>query len=244
MEQLKHLKWACAILFLLCEGHVASDAFAASPEINIGNNVKISKTVKTLKDIRDENVVKQRFDYSCGAAALATLMKYYLHNDIAEADVLKGIFTEMDAKELELRKKDGFSLFDLKRFSEKSGYKAAGFKIGMVHLQKLSGPVIVYITPKDYKHFAVLKGVRDDRVYLADPSLGNVRMSVHKFMDMWLDANHKGIIFVVEGKDSQWTEDYPLKAPAKGVPQPELLTAREMLEVGSPYARYPHLSRW
>lgn len=243
MLQLKNLKWAFVILFLLYNVNIVSDVFAASPEIQVGNNTKIRKSVKTLKDFRDENVVKQKFDYSCGAAALATLMKYYLQNDITELDILKGIFAEMDEKELELRKKDGFSLFDLKRFSEKSGYKAAGFKIKMVHLQKLSGPVIVYITPKDYKHFAVLKGVRDDRVYLADPSLGNVRMSVYKFLEMWLSADGNGIIFAVERKDAPLTKSYPLKLAAEVLPQPEMLTAREMLEVGNPNIRYPNLTR-
>lgn len=208
---------------------------AASSEIRIGSDIKIRKQIKTFKDFRDENVVKQRFDYSCGAAALATLMKYYLHDDIAEEDILKTILTEMDEKELERRKHDGFSLLDLKNYSEKRGYKAAGFKMKMSHLQKLSGPVIVYITPKGYKHFAVFKGIRNDRIYLADPSLGNVRMPVYKFLDMWLDENGKGIIFAVERKDSYWAEGYPLKLHIDGLPRPEILSIRQMLETGNPH---------
>ncbi len=40
--------------------------------IGIGAGARIDVPLKSLKDLRDENLVKQRFDYSCGAAALAT----------------------------------------------------------------------------------------------------------------------------------------------------------------------------
>ena len=45
---------------------------------------------------------------------------------------------------------------------------------------------------------AVLTG---DRVYLADPSRGNIRMPAYRFLDSWLGDNGKGIIFVVEPQD-------------------------------------------
>jgi len=38
--------------------------------------VQGSKSFRTLKDIRGEDVVRQRWDVSCGAAALSTVLTY------------------------------------------------------------------------------------------------------------------------------------------------------------------------
>lgn len=209
--------------------------FAATLEIQVGNDVRVEKHIKTFKDIRDENIVKQAFDYSCGAAALATVLTYGLGDKVSEIDILKDILDALPKDEEALRKKQGFSLLDLKGVSQARGYKAQGFRLSPEYLSKLHGPVIVFIKPRGYEHFAVFKGVQYDRVYLADPSLGNVRMPMYKFLDMWLDANGKGIIFAVERKDSQWKEDYPLKLHVDGLPRPEILSIRQMLETGNPH---------
>src|SRR5262249_50250682 len=117
------------------------------------------------------------------------------------------------------------------------------FKLAPQYLPQLAGPVLVFIKPRGYEHFAVLRGIRGDRAYLADPSLGNVRMAIGKFLDMWLDAQGQGIILVVETQESPWTAEYPLKLPSQGLPQLELLTTRQMLEVGNFYALFPQLFR-
>jgi predicted double-glycine peptidase len=119
------------------------------------------------------------------------------------------------------------------------GYKAEGFRLTPEYLPKLGGPVIVYIAPRDYKHFAVLRGVKADRIYLADPSRGNLRMPGYRFLDDWLDETGKGIIFVVEPKDGLADGNTGLTVPIDGLPQPEIMTAREMLAVGNPYLRLP-----
>jgi hypothetical protein len=103
--------------------------------------------------------------------------------------------------------------------------------------------VIVFIEPRGYKHFAVLRGVRGDRVYLADPSRGNLRMPAYRFLDGWLGETGKGIIFVIEPKDGLPEGEFPLSLPAGGLPQPEIMTAREMLAVGNPFLRLPELAR-
>ena len=49
---------------------------AQAASIRIGPGARIDVPLRSLKDLRDENLVKQRFDYSCGAAALATILRY------------------------------------------------------------------------------------------------------------------------------------------------------------------------
>ena len=96
---------------------------------------------------------------------------------------------------------------------------------------------------RGYKHFAVLRGVRGDRVYLADPSRGNIRMPMYRFQNSWLQDGGKGIILVVEPDTGPPDRDMPLVLDVEGLPQPEIMTAREMLAVGNPFTWLPELSR-
>jgi predicted double-glycine peptidase len=103
--------------------------------------------------------------------------------------------------------------------------------------------VIVYIQPRGYKHFAVLRGIEGDRVYLADPSLGNIRMPLYSFLESWRDGSGTGIIFAVEPNGGNPEDKTPLTLSVKAIPQPEIMTAREMLAVGNPFVAFPELSR-
>ena len=216
---------------------------AWSASIDLGAGRRITVPLQSFKDLRDQHVVKQTYDYSCGAAALATLLTYGLDDRVTEEDVLLFVLTALSMDEKTVRKSQGLSLLDLQHFAQARGHKAQGFKLAPQYLPQLAGPVLVFIEPRGYKHFAVLRGIRGDRAYLADPSLGNVRMAIGKFLDMWLDAQGQGIILVVETQESPWTAEYPLKLPSQGLPQPELLTTRQMLEVGNFYALFPQLFR-
>jgi hypothetical protein len=42
----------------------------------------------TLKELRDQYLVTQEYDYSCGAAVLATLMTYYFGDETSEEEIL------------------------------------------------------------------------------------------------------------------------------------------------------------
>src|SRR5713101_4995405 len=149
---------------------------AQSASVDTGQGNRVTVPLTSLKDLRDQNVVKQTYDYSCGAAALATLLTYGLSDKVTELDVLLSVLTLLSKDEEAVRKKKGLSLLDLQNVAQTRGYKAQGFRLTAEYLPKLKGPVIVFIKPRGYEHFAVLKGIRGDRVYLADPSLGNMRM--------------------------------------------------------------------
>ncbi len=140
----------------------------------------ITKERHTLKELRDLQVVKQQLDYSCGAAALATLMSYYYGEPTSEKELLDLLdvqLKKLTAEELEHKKRNGFSLLDLKNVAQQKRYQAAGFQVSLAQLRQLVAPVIVYLHPSDYHHFAILRGIAGDRVFLADPSRGNLRMS-------------------------------------------------------------------
>lgn len=131
--------------------------------------------VKNWKTLRDAQVVKQDLDYSCGAASLATLLNYFYGQDLTEEALLKA----MD-------KGDGRASFDdMAKALPKFGFRAQGFAASWVQLTRLKMPVIVYVKHRKNDHFSVLRGINQDTVWLADPSLGNRTYSRQQFLAMW-----------------------------------------------------------
>jgi predicted double-glycine peptidase len=207
-------------------------------QIGIGElGLRADRPLRSMKDLRDQAVVKQRFDFSCGAAALATLIRYGFGQDVSEAQILVGLFDLPTDAEKAARKRTGFSLLDLQRVAQARGYNAEGFRLERAQLSMLAGPALVFIEPRGYKHFAVIRGVRGDRVYLADPSRGNIRMPMYAFLDSWLQDDGKGIVFVVEPKTG--LPDRPMALSLSGPAgqrerlRPEVISAREMLAIGN-----------
>jgi predicted double-glycine peptidase len=183
----------------------------------------------TFKELRDMYVVKQDKDYSCGSAALATLMIYYFGDKTTEEEILNRLNSFMTEEERKKKTLVGFSLLDLKKVAQGLGYRAAGFKIKPDELIRLTAPVIVYVEPRGYKHFAVLRGMSWRRVYLADPSRGNLRMSLEQFLDEW-----RGIIFVLGKQGEEQIKNYPLAIRHNlDYGQPELVRFSGQFELGS-----------
>ena len=235
-------------LVVVAGGAIALATAGLSAQIGIDSSgLRIDRSARSLKDFRDQGVVKQRFDFSCGAAALATLMRYGFKEDVTESQILVGLFDlPTDAEKAE-RERTGFSLLDLQRVARARGYDAEGFRLEPDQLRMLGGPVIVYIEPRGYKHFAVLRGVRGDRVYLADPSRGNIRMPLYAFLETWLQDDGRGIIFAAEPKSGTLASGMPLTlAPAvAGTPRirPEIMAASELLRVGNSLRPLPNAGR-
>lgn len=202
-----------------------------------GSGLRTPPPARSIKDLRDANVIKQRYDFSCGGAALATLIQYGFGGNVTERDILIELFNLLTANEQTTVRRTGFSLLHLQRVAQARGYVAEGFRLTPEQLARLDGPVIVYIEPHGYKHFAVLRGVRNDRIYLADPSRGNVRQAADVFLKSWLQADGKGIIFAVEPATGA-PGGTSLLAVAGGEPaRPEIMTVRELLAVGNPLSR-------
>ena len=168
-------------------------------------NTRVRRSILSWKTLRQRNVVMQSLDYSCGSAALATLMRFYFDDDVSETDILKNIMEALDEDQITLRQADGLSMLDLKHCAERMGYQSVGVRLKPELLPELRGPVLVHLKRYDYEHFAVLRGVRNGRVYLADPSWGNVRMTLPQFLDRWTD------VALVLGKEGFGLPDtYPL----------------------------------
>ncbi|MBA3612748.1 MAG: C39 family peptidase [Nitrospirales bacterium] len=173
----------------------------------------------TLKELRDQAVVKQELDYSCGSAALATLLRYYFGDQTSEEELLHILKTQYPQEEEWLKKQaSGFSLLDLKQVALQKGYQAAGFRFSLEQVKQLKAPVIVHLEPMGYKHFAVLRGIVNDRAFVADPARGNLRLSLERFRSEWT-----GVVFVLGKPGEEDLGTYPLEILELAGLQPEML---------------------
>ena len=138
-----------------------------------------------------KHVVHQAFDYSCGSAALTTILEFHLGLAVTEKDAMEGMLEHGEKDKIIARR--GFSLLDMKRYVATLGSDSGGFHADIDDLAKLDQPAIVPIDYAGFKHFVVVKGIREGRVYIADPSAGNIAFSVPEFQSLW----DKGTLFVI-----------------------------------------------
>ena len=108
--------------------------------------------VSSWKELNEQNVVMQRYDYSCGAASLATLMKYYFDTDVSEKIILDFVKNSFSKQEYEKVEKEGLSFLELEIIAGSMGYQSASVRLKPTALQQLSGPVIVFLKTKYYRH--------------------------------------------------------------------------------------------
>lgn len=149
------------------------------------DNIKHIRNIKTWQDMKWKSITRQKFDYSCGAGALSTLIEYYFKDPAPESMILNDIFQRLFGDEIDERKKIGLSMMDLKIQAESMGYIAVGVKLTPEVIVDLPGPVIVLLKGNRVNHFVVLKGVRGGKVYIADPRRGNIRLSMFDFIPQW-----------------------------------------------------------
>ena len=178
---------------LFAQFHPIREAPKNEIDINIGvqQPLFIKQTVKPLQEIENQNVIKQEYDYSCGSAALATLLKYYLGENLTERQVINGLMAYGDKRKIGERR--AFSLLDMKKFVDKLGYRGVGYKADIKDLYDLKQPCILPIHLLGYRHFTVFRGIHDGHVFLADPFKGNTSYTIEEFKDLWFE----NVIFIV-----------------------------------------------
>lgn len=148
--------------------------------------------VKPAVEQQFRGIVKQAYDYSCGSAALTTLLNGYVGQKLSEQQTMNGLLKYGEYDRIVERR--SFSLLDMKRFVTALGYNSGGFKAQFSDLVKLDKPAIVPIAYAGFKHFVVFKTYKDGRVFVADPALGNLSFIAEHFEEIW-DNN---TVFIVE----------------------------------------------
>lgn len=157
-------------------------------------------------------VIRQQFDFSCGSAAVATLLTYHYDRPTSEAKVLKAMFEGGDREKI---RQVGFSLLDMKNYFASVGLDADGFTVPLDQLAEAGVPAITLIEINGYRHFVVIKGLTEDIALIGDPALGLKTFRRDEFERLRVND----IVFVVrnELENAQqhfnMAEDWRLRRP-------------------------------
>ncbi len=157
-----------------------------------GGNYHVS--VKSFAEMKFSTVYKQQFDFSCGSAALASLLAFHYDDEVNEQSVFLDMFQHGDQEKI---KELGFSLLDMKNYLERRGYRSDGFKMKLDQLHEANGPAITIIDADGYLHFIIIKGLTKQEVLVGDPAIGVDIIPRDKFEEMWGDR----ILFMVHAEN-------------------------------------------
>ncbi len=177
-----------AIGAALCGMLLAPQCPASTIDFAVGQRANVPVT--SLKEIKFRSTTRQQFDFSCGSAAVATLLTYHFNTPVTEKDVFDYMYAKGDKARIH---KQGFSLLDMKNYLGSKGYVADGFQQPLDKLLEAKLPAIVLITDRGYNHFVVIKGAEDGRILLGDPSAGTRSVTRERFMELWTNK----LLFVV-----------------------------------------------
>ena len=170
--------------------------------------------VQSWKDMKFQHLVRQRTDFSCGAAVLATVFNEAFGHHTTEPQVLVNMLKVADP---DVVREKGFSLLDMKRYAQSIGMGAEGYHVDYETLRQLNIPSIALINIKGYKHFVIIRKAYADRIAIGDPALGNRIMSRQEFEVAW-----NKVAFIITG------QNYDPHNILLDPPQP--LSARRLLE--------------
>jgi predicted double-glycine peptidase len=156
----------------------------AAAQVRLGNEAGGNFQVQVMSwwAIPFRSVVRQQYDFSCGSAAVATLLTYHYDHRMPESSVFMAMWEKGDRPTI---KKAGFSMLDMKQYLDSIGYRTDGFRLTMDQLRQTQRPGIVLLDLKGYKHFVVVKGIRGDKVLVGDPMLGLGQYRAKEFAKLW-----------------------------------------------------------
>ena len=126
------------MIMVLIVGLISTEAYGAGVSLLLDSGPggavlgsRVNKRVKSLLEIRQERVILQNLDYSCGAAALATVLRHGFGVDVTERELISLIFVFGQTPKAGIKKyfkRQGFTLLDLKRAARAKGYPSIGYK--------------------------------------------------------------------------------------------------------------------
>ncbi|MDE2402519.1 MAG: C39 family peptidase [Burkholderiales bacterium] len=138
--------------------------------------------ITSIRQARLAGTLLQEYDFSCGSAAVATLLTHHYGHPVSENAVFEYMYRYGDQEKI---RREGFSLLDMKRYLQAQGFEADGFDKPLDKLSEARVPAIVLINENGYMHFVVLKGLRGDRVLIGDPAKGTRAMPRSAFEASW-----------------------------------------------------------
>jgi hypothetical protein len=178
--------------------------------------------VTSFQERRFQATIRQRYDYSCGSAALATILTHHYGRPVTEVEVFRSMFERGDQARIQ---QAGFSLFDMQQFLERQGLQSNGFRVSMDQMLNAGVPAIVLINADGYMHFVVVRGARDGRVLIADPNRGMLVRERALFESQW-----NGVAFVITDQMEEARATFNREQDWAALPRAPLATVRDMIQ--------------
>lgn len=154
----------------------------AGDNLTFAAGAPLRVSVMSLKERKFATVVPQKFDFSCGSAAIATLLTHHYGRATSEQDAFLSMWDVGDQARI---KEVGFSLLEMKRYVESLGLRADGFMMTLERVVEIGVPGVALINEDGYLHFVVVKGVSGGKVLIGDPARGLRTMSPRRFKSLW-----------------------------------------------------------
>lgn len=167
---------------------VSAPAPAAETTLSIAGGT-VTVPLVSLREARFRSVIRQEHDFSCGSAALATLLTHHYNRPTTEAETFQAMFAAGDQQTIQ---RSGFSMADMQRYLATLGLRSDGYRVGLDKLAEVGVPAITLINTKGYNHFVVIKGVKGGDVLVGDPAMGLKAIPRADFETLW-----QGVMFVI-----------------------------------------------
>lgn len=172
---------------------VATTAFSDNLRLVSPLGGQLNIPTVSMREARFLSTLRQQYDFSCGSAAVATLLTHHYGQRIGEAQVFQTMFEHGDRDKI---RQEGFSMLDMKRYLDHLGFAADGVEANLDQLANASIPAIALIQEHGYSHFVVIKGLRNNNILIGDPALGTRVLPRKEFERHWTN----GILLVVNNR--------------------------------------------
>ena len=193
---------ATPVVIVTTTGMMLAAAHACAADMPIAGG-SFTLPLTSMRSGKLQSTIIQKLDFSCGSAAVATLLTYQYDYAVTEQSVFEEMYSQGDQKAI---RQHGFSLLDMKKYLAQHGFEADGFEQGLDKLLMAKLPAIVLVNDKGYNHFVVLKGLRDGRVLISDPASGTRAMPRDAFEAIWKTR----LLFVVHNQTQRARFDDPV----------------------------------
>jgi len=142
--------------------------------------VRMLGVVQQLHKCNTWETIHQSSEYTCGPAALATLLSFYLDEPATEVEIAKisGTFKEGTT-----------TLLGLRNAARLKGHDAIGYQMTLPQLldqlDSSTIPVLVHFQQPELHYVLVTGHLGDDYLIVSDPAVGDVVMQQADFLRRW-----------------------------------------------------------